>query len=214
MSDNIMTMKYEFFSWRGFLTGGAIIGIALILQSWIGFPTIWVERPVGYILLVVSSSIIIGASSGSVLVFLFPPDQDVIGVAGLGSDYLSQHMALFLVILALVQPVFTGFFFFYEYFSIDPFEVIWVLVGFAAPSAGYAVSMFDRQNAIASDLRDYFSHNSRLDMVALDWLHDYGPRTAVYRMGMLEAGASRVGNLRLRGHEIVLEKDPYPIKKV
>lgn len=212
MSDEIMTMKYEFFSWKGFLAGSIVISIALVLQSMISFPVIWGERPFNYFLLIFFSAIIVGVSSGSVLVFLFPPDQDVIGVAGLGSDDLTQHIALFLVILALIQPIMSGFIFFFEYFGDDPFAVIWVIVGFAAPSVGYAVSMYDRSNAIASDLKLYFSQNSKLDMVSLDWLHGLGPRTAVYRMGMLESAAVRVKGLRVRGHEIIKEIDQFAIK--
>ena len=163
MSDDIMTMKYEFFSFKGFLVGAAVISVALVLQSLISFPEIWVTRAVGYSLLIFFSALIVGFSSGSVLVFLFPPDQDVIGVAGLGSDDLTQHIALFLVILALIQPIFSGFVFFFEYFGEDPLVVIWVVVGFAAPSAGYTVSMFDRTRAIAADLEIYFMHQKKLD---------------------------------------------------
>ncbi|MHA1577508.1 MAG: hypothetical protein ACTSU3_09120, partial [Candidatus Thorarchaeota archaeon] len=107
MSDAIMTMKYEFFSLRGFAVGAIVISISLILQSGISFPEIWTEQSVGFSFLIISSAIIVGIASGSVLVYLFPPDQDVIGGAGLGSDNLSQHVALFLVILSLIQPVFS-----------------------------------------------------------------------------------------------------------
>ncbi len=213
MSDEIMTMKYEFFSWKGFLAGAIVISVALVLQSLISFPEIWITRSLGYSLLIVFSALIVGISSGSVLVFLFPPDQDVIGVAGLGSDDLTQHIALFLVILALIQPIFSGFVFFFEYFGEDPFVVIWVVVGFGAPSAGYAVSMFDRTRAIAADLKIYFSHHKKLDMASLDWLHGLGPRTAVYRMGMLENAATRVKGIRVRGHEIIKESDQFAINK-
>ncbi|MDF1539234.1 MAG: hypothetical protein P1Q69_10075 [Candidatus Thorarchaeota archaeon] len=213
MSDEIMTMKYEFFSWKGFFAGAIVISVSLVLQSLISFPLIWIERSVGYIILIISSAIIIGVSSGSVLVFLFPPDQDVIGVAGLGSDNMIQHIALFLVILALIQPIMSGFVFFFEYFGDDPFAVIWVIVGFAAPSAGFAVSMFDRSRAIAMDLEIYFSHHAKLDMAALDWLHGFGPRTAVYRMGMLENASARVEGLRIRGHEIIKENEQFAINK-
>lgn len=213
MSDEIMTMKYEFFSWKGFITGALVISVALILQSLISFPLIWIERALGFTLLIISSAIIIGFSSGSVLVFLFPPDQDVIGVAGLGSDDLTQHIALFLVILSLIQPIMSGFVFFFEYFGNDPFAVIWVIAGFAAPSAGFAVSMFDRTQAIASDLEIYFSHHNKLDMTSLEWLHGLGPRTAVYRMGMLESASTRVKGIRLRGHEIIKESDQFAINK-
>ncbi len=213
MSDEIMTMKYEFFSWKGFFAGATVISIALVLQSLISFPLIWIERPVGYILLIFFSAIIIGVSSGSVLVFLFPPDQDVIGVAGIGSDELAQHIALFLVILSLIQPIMSGFVFFFEYFGDDPFAVIWVIVGFAAPSAGFAVSMYDRSHAIATDLETYFSHHKKLDMTDLDWLLGVGPRTAVYRMGMLENASTRVAGLRVRGHEIIKENEQFAINK-
>jgi hypothetical protein len=137
----------------------------------------------------------------------------VIGVAGLGSDDLTQHIALFLVILGLIQPIFSGFVFFFEYFGNDPFVVIWVVVGFAAPSAGYAVSMFDRTRAIASDLEMYFLNQTKLDMASLDWLHGLGPRTAVYRMGMLESAAARVPGIRVRGHEIIKDPDQFAISK-
>ncbi|MCK5237902.1 MAG: hypothetical protein KAR33_00050 [Candidatus Thorarchaeota archaeon] len=213
MSDEIMTMKYEFFSWKGFLAGALVISVALVLQSLISFPDIWLTRTFGYSALIISSALIVGISSGSVLVFLFPPDQDVIGVAGLGSEDLTQHIALFLVILALVQPIFSGFVFFFEYFGDDPLVVIWVLVGFAAPSVGFAVSMYDRTRAIANDLEIYFSQHKKLDMASLDWLHGLGPRTAVYRMGMLENAATRVKGLRVRGHEIIKESDQFAINK-
>ncbi len=206
-----MSMKYEFFSWRGFAVGALVIGAALILQSIIGFPQIWIESPVAYSFFIAVSMFIVGFSSGSVLIFLFPPDQDVIGIAGLGSDDITQHMALFLVILALIQPLFSGFVFFFDYFGQDPFAVIWVIVGFAAPSAGFTAAMYDRTHAIASDLRIYFSHHRTMDLVTLDWLHGLGPRTAVYRMGMLENAAQRIDNVRIRGHELVREADPYPI---
>ena len=212
MANELMTMKYEFFSLRGFFVGAIIISISFMLQSVISFPQIWIDRALGYTLLIISSALIVGVASGSVLIFLFPPDQDVIGVAGIGSDDLSQHIALFLVILALIQPVISGFIFFFEYFGVDPFAVIWVLVGFGAPSAGFTVAMFDRTNAIAEDLKIYFAHNQKLDMAGLDWLHGLGPRTAVYRMGMLESAAEKVVGLRVRGHEIVQERNPYTLK--
>ena len=154
------------------------------------------------------SALVVAIASGSVLVFLFPPDQDVIGVAGLGSDDITQHIALFLVMLSLIQPILTGFIFFYSYFGADPFIFIWVIVGFAAPSAGFSVSMFDRTSAIAGDLKDYFSENDTLDLSSLEWLYGLGPRTAVYRMGMLESAASKVSGLRVRGSLIVKIADP------
>ncbi|MFW9910011.1 MAG: hypothetical protein ACFFEF_15740 [Candidatus Thorarchaeota archaeon] len=211
MSDELMTMKYEFFSRKGFLAAAIVISVSLVLQSFFGFPEIWTARPIEYIVLIIASALIVGFAGGSVLVFLFPPDQDVIGVAGLGSDDATQHIALFLVILALVQPLLSGFFLFFEYFGNDPFAVIWVIVGFAAPSAGFAVSMYDRTRAIASDLEEYFKQNKKLDLTSLDWLLGLGPRTAVYRMGMLENAASRVKGIRFRGHEIIKDPDQFAI---
>lgn len=212
MSDAIHSMKYEFFSWKGFAVGAFVISLSLCLQSIISFPNIWMERSFGFSLLIIASALIVGIASGSVLVFLFPPDQDVIGLAGLGSDELAQHLALILVIISLIQPVFAGFVFFYDYFSLDDIlAFVWVLLGFAAPSAGFAMSMFDRTRAIANDLEEYFKQNRTLDMSQLTWLQGHGPRTSVYRMGMLESGMSRLKNLRIRGHEIIKEKDPYPI---
>ncbi|MHA2362148.1 MAG: hypothetical protein ACXAB6_09520, partial [Candidatus Thorarchaeota archaeon] len=90
MANELMTMKYEFFSWRGFFVGVIIISFSLALQSVISFPQVWIDRALGYTLLIISSALIVGVASGSVLIFLFPPDQDVIGVAGIGSDDLSQ----------------------------------------------------------------------------------------------------------------------------
>jgi len=212
-TDDVIPMRYEFFSWKGFLVGSVSIAVAMILQSVISFPLIWEMRSLGFTILIIVSSLIVGFASGSVLIFLFPPDQDVIGMAGLGSDDLTQHIALFWVVLALLQPMLSGFVFFFEYFGTDPFAMIWVLVGFAAPSAGFAIAMYDRTNAIATDLKLYFSHNQSLDIVSLDWLHGLGPRTAAYRMGMLESAAEKAGGLRVRGHHIVRISDPFPINK-
>ncbi|TFG14590.1 hypothetical protein EU537_02680, partial [Candidatus Thorarchaeota archaeon] len=91
MTDGIMSMKYEFFSWRGFFIGAASIALVLVIQSYVSFPVGWVERAVPFAFHVVGSSLIVGIVSGSVLVFLFPPQQDVIGLAGLGSDDATQH---------------------------------------------------------------------------------------------------------------------------
>ena len=104
----------------------------------------------------------------------------------------------------------SGFIFFFDYFENDPLIALWVLVAFAAPAFGLAVAMLDRANAIAADLKIYFMNNERLDMVTLDWLHGLGPRTAVYRMGMLESAASKVEGLKVDGHEIIRE-NPAPI---
>lgn len=210
MSDAIQSMKYEFFSWRGFAVGAGVISLSLYLQSIISFPNIWMERSFEFTFLIIISALIVGLASGSVLIFLFPPDQDVIGLAGLGSDELAQHLALILVIVSLIQPIFAGFVFFYDYFSLDDvLAFVWVLLGFAAPSAGFAISMFDRTKAIANDLEKYFEHNRTLDMSELAWLQGHGPRTSVYRMGMLENATSRMKNLRIRGHEIIKEKESY-----
>jgi len=208
---DVIPMRYEFFSWKGFLVGSVSIAVAMVLQSMISFPLIWEMRSMGFTILIIVSSLIVGFASGSVLIFLFPPDQDVIGMAGLGSDDLTQHIALFWVVLALLQPMLSGFVFFFEYFGTDPFAMIWVLIGFAAPSAGFAIAMYDRTNAIANDLKLYFAHNQSLDIVSLDWLHGLGPRTAAYRMGMLESAAEKAGGLRVRGHQIVRISDPFPI---
>jgi hypothetical protein len=107
-------MRYEFFSWKGFLVGSVSIAAAMVLQSMISFPLVWEMRSLGFTILIIVSSLIVGFASGSVLIFLFPPDQDVIGMAGLGSDDLTQHIALFWVVLALLQPMLSGFVFFFE----------------------------------------------------------------------------------------------------
>ncbi len=206
-------MKYEFFSWRGFVIGAASIALVLVIQSYVSFPVIWVERALLFAIHLVGSSIIVGIASGSVLVFLFPPQQDVIGLAGLGSDDATQHIALFLVILALVQPIFAGFIFFFDYYGQDPFIIIWVIAGFAAPSAGFASAMFDRTNALADDLAIYFTENERLELSSLKWLQGHGPRTTVYRMGILESAAAKVKGVRLRGHEIVRVADQQEIER-
>ena len=187
-----MARKYEFFSWQGFSVGAVVMALSLIVQSFISFNLVWTQDALGYSLFVVFSSLVVGITSGGVLVYLFPPDQDVIGIAGLGSDDNTQHLSLILVILALVQPIFTGFVFFYEYFSADQLIFIWVLFGFAAPSLGLTTAMFERSRAIGSDLKVYFAVHEKLDMTSLDWLHAIGPRTATYRMGMLESAARRV----------------------
>ncbi|MHA2119244.1 MAG: hypothetical protein ACW98J_10020, partial [Candidatus Thorarchaeota archaeon] len=148
MSDEIMARKYEFFSWQGFAVGVLIMTLSLVLQSVISFPVVWEERAVAYILLISFSSLVVGITSGAVLVYLYPPDQDVIGIAGLGSDDITQHLSLVLIILSLVWPIFTGFVFFFEYFGTDQLIFIWVLMGFAAPSLGLTAAMFERSRAI------------------------------------------------------------------
>ncbi len=213
MSDEIMDRKYEFFSKQGFLVGSILIAASLILQSLITFPEIWQTRPFGYIMLVVCSAFVVGVTSGGVLVFLYPPDQDVIGIAGLGSDDSSQHLSLILIILSLAGPIFFGFSFFYEEFSTDVFIFIWVLTGFAAPSIGLTAAMFERSRAIAADLKVYFSIHKKLNMTSLDWLHGLGPRTATYRMGMLENAARSVDGLRIIGHEIIKENKHVAINQ-
>ncbi len=135
------------------------------------------------------------------------------GIAGLGSDDSTQHLSLILVILSLVGPMFFGFSFFYVEFSNDAFIFIWVLTGFAAPSIGLTAAMFERSRAIAADLKVYFSIHKKLDMTNLDWLHGLGPRTATYRMGMLENAARSVEGLRIIGHEIVKEKKHVEINQ-
>ena len=204
-----MARKYEFFSWQGFILGALLLFTSLVIQSLVSFPQVWLERPIDYIFFIFISSLIVGIASGSVLVFLYPPDQDVIGIAGLGSDNVSQHLSLVLIVLALLQPILSGFLFFYEYFGNDPFILIWVLLGFAAPSLGLTASMFERSREIASDLRIYFEMHTKLDMSSLEWLHAIGPRTATYRMGMLESAARRIKGLKISGHEIIKEKDQF-----
>ncbi len=211
LSDEIMARKYEFFSWQGFTVGAVVMTLSLIVQSFISFNTVWTERAVSYPLFVVFSAIVVGVASGGVLVYLFPPDQDVIGIAGLGSDDITQHMSLVLIILALVQPIFTGFVFFFEYFGTDQLVFIWVLLGFAAPSLGLTTAMFERSRAIGDDLKVYFAVHEKLDMANLDWLHAIGPRTATYRMGMLESAARRIEGLKISGHEIIRESDQFAI---
>jgi len=213
MSDEILERKYEFFSRQGFATGALLSAIALVAQSLLTFPEIWLSRPLGYFLLLVSSALVVGVTSGGVLVFLYPPDQDVIGLAGMGSDDSTQHISLILVILSLAGPIFFGFTFFYAEFSTDPFIFIWVLVSFAAPSLGLTVAMFERSKAIAEDLTDYFATHEKLDMASLEWLHGLGPRTATYRMGMLENSAKRVSGLRIVGHQIIKENPTVSVNQ-
>ena len=213
MSDEILERKYEFFSRQGFLLGAFLSAISLILQSLVSFPEIWTTRLLGYLLLVLSSAIVVGVTSGGVLVYLYPPDQDVIGLAGLGSDDSTQHLSLILVILSLAGPTFFGFSFFYQEFSTDPFIFIWVIAGFAAPSLGLTAAMLERSRAIAADLKVYFSVHKKLDMAELDWLHGLGPRTATYRMGMLESAAKRVDGLKVTGHEIIKENKQVTINQ-
>jgi hypothetical protein len=83
VADEIMARKYEFFSWQGFIVGASLIAATLVLQSLLSFPFVWQTRAFGYVLLVLSSALIVGITSGGVLVYLYPPDQDVIGIAGL-----------------------------------------------------------------------------------------------------------------------------------
>ncbi len=211
MSKTEFPMRHEFFSVKGAISGAAVIMLSLFAQSMISFPQVWTEQPVQFLGFIISSGLTVAIASGAVLVYLYPPDQDVIGVAALGSDDLTQHIALFLVITSLIEPILAGFVFFYEYFGTDPFVIIWVMAGFAAPSIGFTVSMFDRTSAIAADLRRHFTKHSTLDLSELDWLHGLGPRTSVYRMGMLENAASKVEGLRIRGHLLVKEKDQFVI---
>ena len=213
LSDEIMARKYEFFSWQGFAVGAIVMAMTLILQSLISFPVVWELQGISYILLIAFSSLVVGVTSGAVLVYLYPPDQDVIGIAGLGSDDLTQHLSLILVILSLVWPIFTGFIFFFEYFGSDAFIFIWVLLGFAAPSLGLTAAMFERSRAIGEDLKVYFSVHDKLDMASLDWLHAIGPRTATYRMGMLESAARNVEGLKITGHEIIREKKQFALNQ-
>lgn len=213
LSDEIMERKYEFFSWQGFTVGAIVIALSLVIQSFISFNSVWAQDALEYAFYIGFSSFIVGITSGGVLVYLFPPDQDVIGIAGLGSDDITQHMSLILVILALVQPVFTGFLFFYEYFETDQLIFIWVLLGFAAPSLGLTAAMFERSRAIGEDLKVYFAVNEKLDMTSLEWLHAIGPRTAIYRMGMLESAARRVEGLKITGHEIIRESSQFAVNQ-
>jgi hypothetical protein len=220
MSDEIMARKYEFFSKQGFLIGAIIMSASLLSQSIISpalwseiVPSVWSDHGLAFLIVTLFSSIVVGIASGGVLVFLFPPDQDVIGIADMGSDDATQHLSLILVIVALVQPLLTSLLLFYDYVAPDPLIPIWVLLGFAAPSLGLTVAMFERSRAIADDLKLYFSVHSKLDMASLEWLHGLGPRTATYRMGMLEAAAERVPGLRISGHEIIKMADKFVVNK-
>ncbi len=213
LSDEIMERKYEFFSWQGFTVGAIVMALSLVVQSLIGFGSVWTQRPISYAFYIAFSSLVVGVTSGGVLVYLFPPDQDVIGIAGLGSDDFTQHLSLIMVILALVQPIFTGFVFFYEYFGSDQLIFIWVLLGFAAPSLGLTTAMFERSRAIGADLKVYFAVNEKLDLASLEWLHAIGPRTATYRMGMLESAARRVDGIKITGHEIIREKNQFAVNQ-
>lgn len=211
LSDEIMARKYEFFSWQGFIAGAFIIALSLVVQSVTSFNIVWTDHPLGYVLFIAFSAFVVGVASGSVLIYLFPPDQDVIGIAGLGSDDITQHLSLILVILSLVQPMFTGFVFFYSYFSADRLIFIWVLLAFAAPSLGLTAAMFERSREIGEDLKLYFAAHEKLDLSNLDWLHAVGPRTATYRMGMLESAARRIDGLKITGHEIIRERNPMAL---
>ena len=213
LSDEIMARKYEFFSWQGFTVGAIVMALSLVIQSFISFESVWTEHTISYALYIAFSSLVVGITSGGVLVYLFPPDQDVIGIAGLGSDDFTQNLSLVLVILALVQPIFTGFVFFYQYFGTDQLIFIWVLLGFAAPSLGLTTAMFERSRAIGEDLKVYFSVHEKLDMANLEWLHAIGPRTATYRMGMLESAARRVKGLKITGHEIIREPNQFAVNQ-
>lgn len=211
MAEGIMARRYEFFSFKGFMVGAVATGVILLVQSLVSFPQAWIEHPFAYPIYIMLSAMMVGAASGGVLVYLFPPEQDIIGVAGLGSDDAGQHLALGLVLLALLQPMLFGFVFFPGYFGDDIFIPIWVIFAFISPSAGFTAALFERRNAIADDLRTYFATHDCLDMSRLDWLHGLGPRTAAYRMGMLENAAKRVRGLKVRGHEIVCEKKAHPL---
>ena len=208
-----MERKYEFFSRQGFLVGASLSAASLIIQSLISFPQIWATRPFGYLMLIISSVLVVGVTSGGVLVYLYPPDQDVIGIAGMGSDDSTQHLSLILVILSLAGPMFFGFSFFYEEFANDAFIFIWVIAGFAAPSLGLTTAMIERSRDIAADLRVYFTVHQKLDMASLEWLHGLGPRTATYRMGMLESAAKQIDGLKISGHEIVKENKTVAINQ-
>ncbi|MFW9804612.1 MAG: hypothetical protein ACFFFC_18280 [Candidatus Thorarchaeota archaeon] len=212
MSDEIMEMRYEFFSWRGFFVGAVTICVALAIQSLLGFPAIWAEMGTEFAVLIALTGLVVGIASGSILVFLYPPNQDIIGVVGLGSDDTPQYLSLALVIIALVDPILSGFIFFFDYFTNDPFIVIWVMASFAAPSIGLTAAMFDRTNAISADLRLYFAHHDKLNLTSIDWLQGVGPRTAMYRMGMLESAARKLDGLRFSGHVIIREKDVFSVK--
>ncbi|RLI58180.1 MAG: hypothetical protein DRP09_00110 [Candidatus Thorarchaeota archaeon] len=221
MSDEIMARKYEFFSRQGFLVGFMLAAASLIAQSiispmlWPGdIPSVWTNHGLAYLLVTVFSSTVVGVASGGVLIFLFPPDQDVIGIAGMGSDDATQHFSLILIIMALIQPLLTNFLLFFDYFANDPLVPIWVILGFAAPSLGLTTAMFDRSRAIADDLKIYFTGHKSLDMASLDWLHGLGPRTATYRMGMLESAARRVPGLKISGHEIIKLEEQFAVNKM
>jgi hypothetical protein len=73
--------------------------------------------------------------------------------------------------------------------------------------------MLERSRAIAEDLKVYFSANQKLDMARLDWLHGLGPRTATYRMGMLESAARSVVGLRISGHEIIRDNSQFAMNR-
>lgn len=206
LENDAIIHEHEFFSWKGFSVGFISMAVMLIIQSIASFPNIWGVHAFAYPLYSLFSGLVVGIASGGVLVFLYPPEQDIIGIAGLGSDDASQHVALVLVLLALLQPMLSGFIFFYDFFANDPLIPIWVLLAFLSPSAGLTTALFDRTNAIAKDLENYFQENDRLDMAGLEWLYGLGPRTAAYRMGMLENAAKKVSGLRIMGHEIIREK--------
>ena len=73
--------------------------------------------------------------------------------------------------------------------------------------------MLERSKAIAADLELYFSVHQKLDMASLEWLHGLGPRTATYRMGMLESGAKRVEGLKISGHEILKDNKKVTVNQ-
>ena len=59
-----MEMRYEFFSWRGFFVGAATICVALVVQSFLGFPAIWAERGTEFAVLIALTGLVVGKVLG------------------------------------------------------------------------------------------------------------------------------------------------------
>ncbi|MFX1602551.1 MAG: hypothetical protein ACFFCK_03640, partial [Promethearchaeota archaeon] len=64
MSEDIMVMRYEFFSWRGFLTGAGAIIAALVVQSLVSFPAVWSESTLQFIANLLFTALVVGVASG------------------------------------------------------------------------------------------------------------------------------------------------------
>ena len=99
---------YEFFSWRGFGVGASIISVSMLVQSSIGFPDVWTKSPVTYLILIATSALVVGISSGAVLVYLVAPNQDVIGLSGLKMTVAPIKLCFEACILVLLSADIVG----------------------------------------------------------------------------------------------------------